>query len=45
MGERETNSLDGNWSKSITNIYSQSTGICDDEYVLLKQQGYIDIKK
>ena len=45
LAERETNSRDGNWSKSITNTYIQTTGIVDDEYTLFKQQGYIDIKK
>lgn len=45
LAERETNSRDGNWSKSISGIYSKSIGICDDEYTLFKQQGFIDIKK
>ena len=45
LAERETNSRDGNWSKSITDVYSQTIGICDEEYALFKQQGFIDIKK
>ena len=45
LGERETKSREGNWSKSITDIYSKSTGALDDDYALFKQQGYIDIKK
>ena len=45
LAERDTNSRDGNWSKSISFIYSKSIGALDDDYTLLKQQGYIDIKK
>ena len=45
LSERETNSRDGNWSKSITQAYIQTTGITDNDYALFKQQGYIDIKK
>ena len=43
LSERETNSRDSDWSKSITNIYSMTTGGTKDDYPLLKQQGFISI--
>ena len=45
LGERETNSREGNWSKSISDIYTKTTGMADDDYELLKKQGYISIEK
>ena len=45
LAERETNSREGNWSKSISDIYTKTTGMADDDYELLKKQGYISIEK
>ena len=45
LGERKTNSRDSNWSKSISDIYTKTTGCTDKEYELFKQQGFISIEK
>jgi FMN reductase [NAD(P)H] len=45
LAERKTNARDSNWSKSITDIYCKSIGSVDDEYELLKKQGFISIDK
>ena len=45
LAERETKARDSNWSKSISDTYSQTTGIVDDEYEFLKKQGFISIDK
>ena len=45
LAERETNARDSNWSKSISDIYSKTIGALDDEYELLKKQGFISIDK
>jgi len=43
LSERESNSRDSNWSESIAKIYSMS--LANQDYELLKQQGYIPIDK
>ena len=45
LSQRATNASDSNWSKSISDIYSKTTGSVDDEYELLKKQGFISIEK
>ena len=45
LAQRETNARDSNWSKSISGIYIQSTGGVDEDYLLLKQQGYFPVEK
>ena len=45
LSTRETNARDNNWSKSISDIYSKTTGALDNEYELLKNQGFISIEK
>ena len=45
LSQRETNARDSNWSKSISDIYSKTTGALDNEYELLKNQGFISIEK
>ena len=43
LSERESNSRDSNWSESISNTYSKFA--IQDDYELLKQQGFICIDK
>ena len=43
LAERESNSRDSNWSESIAKIYSMT--LANQDYELLKQQGYIPIDK
>ena len=43
LSERETNSRDSNWSESISNTYNKFA--IQDDYELLKQQGFICIDK
>ena len=43
LSERETNSRDSNWSESISNTYTKFA--IQDDYELLKQQGFICIDK
>ena len=45
LAERKNDPRDGNWSQSISDIYTQLTGSANKEYELLKKQGYIAIKK
>ena len=45
LAQRETNARDSNWSKSISGIYIQTTGGVDEDYPLLKQQGYFPVEK
>ena len=45
LAERGSNARDSNWSKSISSIYSKTIGSVDEDYPLLKQQGYIPIEK
>ena len=45
LAERAFNARDSNWSKSITNVYSKSIGNLDEEYELLKKQGFISVDK
>ena len=44
LADRGSNTRDSNWSKSISDIYTQ-LGNPDQDYPLLKQQGYISIDK
>ena len=44
LAGRGSNTRDSNWSKSISDIYSQ-LGNPDQDYPLLKQQGYVSIDK
>ena len=43
LSERESNSRDSNWSESISNTYTKFA--IQDDYELLKQQGFICIDK
>ena len=43
FSERDTNSRDSNWPKSISNLYTSIS--IDQTYDLLKQQGSISIDK
>jgi len=45
LAQRETNERDSNWSKSISDIYIKTTGGVDEDYPLLKQQGYFPVEK
>ena len=44
LSERDTNSRDSDWSKSISNIYENTLQMSKEDYPLLKQQGYITIE-
>ena len=44
LSERKSNPRDGNWTQSISNTYSQSIGLANDDYPLIKQQGFISIE-
>ena len=43
LNERESNSRDSNWTKSISGTYTSFS--IDGDYDLLKQQGFINIEK
>jgi FMN reductase [NAD(P)H] len=43
LSKRESNARDSNWSKSISGAYTSFT--IDQDYDLLKQQGFISIEK
>ena len=43
LAGRDTNARDSNWSKSISGAYTSFS--IDDDYELLKQQGFISIEK
>ena len=45
LAERNLYARDGNWSKTVCDFYIRSTGALDEDYPLLKQQGYIPIEK
>lgn len=45
LSERNSNNRDTTWSKNISDIYTQIKGISNDDYPLLKQQGFISIDK
>ena len=45
IGARGPHEQDRNWSQSISGIYMKSMGTLDEDYPLLKQQGYIPIEK
>ena len=44
LSERKSNPRDSNWTQSITNIYSQSLVLANDDYPLVQQQGFIPIE-
>ena len=43
LSERDSNSRDSNWTKSISGTYTSFS--IDGDYELLKQQGFINIEK
>lgn len=45
LNERGSNKRDDNWSNSISNTYVSLTGGLDEDFEMLKQQGYIIIDK
>ena len=45
LAGRGSNTRDSNWSQSISDVYTQLKGSTDQDYPLLKQQGYISIEK
>ena len=45
LAERDSNSRDSNWSKSISNTYIKITGLNDEECELITKQGFYSIKK
>ena len=45
LAGRGSNTRDSNWSQSISDVYTQLKGSTDQDYPLLKQQGYISIDK
>jgi FMN reductase [NAD(P)H] len=45
LAERDSNSRDSNWSKSISNTYIKITGLNDEECELITKQGFYPIKK
>ena len=45
LSERSSNNRDTAWSKKISDNYIQLKGILNDDYALLKQQGFISIDK
>ena len=45
LAERDSNSRDSNWSKSISNTYIKITGLNDEECELITKQGFCPIKK
>ena len=45
LAERDSNSRDSNWSKSISNTYIKITGLNDEECELTTKQGFYPIKK
>ena len=45
LTERDSNNRDENWSKGLSEKYLQFYGLYEDDYELLKQQGFITIEK
>ena len=45
LAERDSNSRDSNWSKSISDTYTRLTGLNVDEVDLITNQGFYPIKK
>ena len=45
LNERDSNSRDENWSKTISNIYTKSLGAFDGDYELFNKQGFFPIEK
>ena len=45
LAERGSNTRDSDWSKSISNTYCLTTGMCEEDYALFKQQGYYPVEK
>ena len=45
LTERDSNSRDSNWSKSISDTYTRLTGLNNDEVDLITNQGFYPIKK
>ena len=45
LAERDSNSRDSNWSKSITKTYIQLTGLNNEECELITKQGFYPIEK
>ena len=43
LAKRKENSRDSNWTKSISDVYSDTMHLVDEDYDLLKEQGYISI--
>ena len=45
LAERDSNSRDSNWSKTITNMYLKTTGLNNEELDLIPKQGFYPVKK
>ena len=45
LAKRGSNTRDSNWSKSVTDVYTYPKLSFDEDYELLKQQGFISIDK
>ena len=44
LAERGSNQHDTTWSKKTADLYTQVKGLTDDDYALLKNQGFISIQ-
>jgi len=42
---RSSNDRDGNWTKTVNTIYNRIYGTYENDYELLKQQGFISVNK
>ncbi|KAG4081391.1 oxygen-insensitive NADPH nitroreductase [Neocallimastix lanati (nom. inval.)] len=45
LSSRDSNERDSNWSKSVYSIYTHLIGYYDDDFPMLKQQGYFPAEK
>ncbi|ORX64774.1 nitroreductase [Anaeromyces robustus] len=45
VSQRSTNSREETWSENLANKYSQFYGLYEDDYELLKQQGFVPVEK
>ena len=45
LSSRGSNTRESNWSKSISDVYIQTTGMSSDDIPLFKKQGFADLSK
>eukprot|EP00833_Pecoramyces_ruminatium_P008844 jgi/Orpsp1_1/1182876/evm.model.c7180000083014.1 len=45
LSSRDSNDRDSNWTKSVYGIYSNLIGVYDNDFELLKQQGFYPVEK